>query len=111
MDGHAELDVIMHVRMHVDRRMYLSGFLRSFYPHHVVSDELLKELHLGNAEVEIQTAGHVHLQRVATHHHLLETWGRYYRGREEGDRKEARKAFNNTSRLFVTSYTAPFCLF
>lgn len=55
---------------------HLSGFLGSFGPHHVLSDELLEELHLGNAEVEIQTAGHVHLQGVATHHHLLETRGR-----------------------------------
>lgn len=54
--------------------LYLSGFFRSVHSHHVVSDKLLKELHLGNAEVEIQTAGHIHLQRVATHHHLLEPW-------------------------------------
>lgn len=50
---------------------YLRAFLRSVCAHHVVSAELLKELHLGNAEVEIQAAGYVHLQRVATHHYLL----------------------------------------
>ncbi len=52
--------------------LYLSTFLRSVHSHHVVSEKLLKELHLGNAEVEIQTAGHINLQRVTTHHHLLE---------------------------------------
>ena len=52
--------------------MYLSAFLRNVHAHHVVSEKLLKKLHLGNAEVEIQTAGHVHLQRVATHHYLLD---------------------------------------
>lgn len=56
----------------VDYSTYLCAFLRSVHPHHVLSDKLLKELHLGNAEVEIQTACHIHLQRVATHHHLLE---------------------------------------
>lgn len=60
-----------------DYSMYLRILLRSVHPHHVVSEKLLKELHLGNAEVEIQTAGHIYLQRVATHHHLLE--------RDEGD--------------------------
>lgn len=52
--------------------MYLATFLRRIHPHHVVSEKLLKELHLGNAEIEIQTAGHIYLQRVATHHHLLQ---------------------------------------
>lgn len=52
--------------------LYLSTLLRSVHPHHVVSEKLLKELHLGNAEIEIQTAGHIYLQRVATHHHLLQ---------------------------------------
>lgn len=51
--------------------LYLSTFLWSIHPHHVVSEKLLKELHLGDTEVKIQTAGHVYLQRVATHHHLL----------------------------------------
>lgn len=51
--------------------MYLSAFLWSVHAHHVVSQKLLKELHLGNAEVEIKTAGHVYLQRVTAHHHLL----------------------------------------
>lgn len=57
--------------------MYLCTFLWSVHSHYVVPEKLLKELHLGNAEVEVQTAGHVHLQRVATHHHLL------HRGRED----------------------------
>lgn len=65
------------VHSFVNYSMYLSTLLRSIHPHHVVSEKLLKELHLGNAEVEIQTAGHIYLQRVATHHHLLE--------RNEGD--------------------------
>ena len=67
----------------VDYSLYLCTFLRSIHPHQVVSEKLLKELHLGNAEVEIQTAGHIYLQRVATHHHLLE--------RDEGDRKDMEK--------------------
>lgn len=63
--------------------MYLSTFLRSVHPHHVVSEKLLKELHLGNAKVEIQTAGHIYLQRVATHHHLLERDGYSTGGNEK----------------------------
>lgn len=51
--------------------MYLCNFLWSVHPHHVVPEKLLKELHLGNAEVEVQAARHIHLQGVATHHHLL----------------------------------------
>lgn len=67
--------------------MYLSSFLRSVHPNHVVSDELLKKLHLGNAEVEVQTAGHVHLQRVTTHHHLLHITGG---GRKKNIKKHIR---------------------
>lgn len=59
--------------------MYLCTLLRTVYPHHVVSAKLLKELHLYNAEIEVQTAGHIYLQRVATHHHLLHRDG----GKEE----------------------------
>lgn len=87
--------------------MYLSTFLRSVHPHHVVFEKLLKELHLGNAEVEIQTAGHIYLQRVATHHHLLErdeiVQGEMKRGRWV---ERAGKTFNNTSGLFVNSWPA-----
>lgn len=50
---------------------YLCACLRRVYSHHVVPEKLLKELHLGNTEVEVQAAGHIYLQRVATHHHLL----------------------------------------
>lgn len=63
--------------------MYLATFLRSIHPHHVVSEKLLKELHLGNAEIEIQTAGHIYLQRVATYHHLLQRDEEDSRGRNE----------------------------
>lgn len=69
--------------MFVVYSIYLSTFLRSIHPHHVVSQKLLKELHLGNAEVEIQTAGHVYLQRVATHHHLLQRDERHGTGGNE----------------------------
>lgn len=50
---------------------YLCALLGGVQSHHVVPEKLLKELHLGHAEVEVQAAGHVYLQRVATHHHLL----------------------------------------
>lgn len=55
--------------------MYLKAFLWSVHPHHVVSEKLMKEVDLSNTEVEIQTASHINLQRVATHHHLLEKKG------------------------------------
>lgn len=58
--------------------MYLCAVLWRLHSHHAVPEKLLKELHLGNAEVEVQTAGHIYLQRVATHHHLLH--------RDEGER-------------------------
>lgn len=61
------------VRAWCGRGAYLGAFLRRLRAHHVVSEELLQQLHLGHAEVEVQAAGDVHLQGVATHHHLLET--------------------------------------
>lgn len=57
--------------------VYLCTFLWCVQSHHVVPEKLLKEFHLGNAEIEVQAAGHIYLQRVATHHHLL------HRGRED----------------------------
>lgn len=72
-------DVFLHVYLQcvcytvfVDCSIYLRTFLRTFYSHHIVSEKLLEELHLPDAEVEIQAAGHVHLQRVTTNHHLLD---------------------------------------
>lgn len=84
--------------------MYLGAFLRSIHAHHVVSAELLKELHLGDAEVEIQTAGHVHLQRVATHHYLLDGLGRQYkRGGGVGGGGEKREARGRSRKIIQNS--------
>lgn len=87
--------------------VYLSTFLWSMLAHHVVSEELLQELHLGNTEVEIQTAGHIHLQRVATHHHFLRRkeveQGEIMR---EGGRREMETGSIHQDR-FVASFWAP----
>lgn len=90
--------------------MYLSTFLWSILAHHVVSEKLLQELHLGNTEVEIQTAGHIHLQRVATHHHFLRT--REVEQREmirEGGRRETEIGSIHQER-FVASFWTPLYL-
>lgn len=84
-----------------DYFLYLGAFLWSVQAHHVVSEKLLQELHLGNAEVEIQTAGHVHLQGVATHHHLLKTQGRQSRGRLGKEGGGSRKHFQSNIRTVV----------
>ena len=61
---------------------YLGGLLWRVAAHHVVSEQLLEKLDLGHADVDVQATGHVHLQRVTTHHYLLEG----QRGEEERER-------------------------
>lgn len=71
MNASARVSTCDWTHTFVDGNIHLSTFLRSVHADHVVSEKLLQELHLSHAEVEVQTAGHVHLQGVATHHHLL----------------------------------------
>lgn len=54
---------------------YLSALQRHVHAPEVVSEKLLKEVHLSNAEVKIQTAGHINLKRMATHHTVLQRNG------------------------------------
>ena len=56
--------------------VYLCTLLWDVQSHHVVQQELLKELHLSHTKVEVQAAAHVHLQGMTTHHRLLGEGGR-----------------------------------
>lgn len=81
---------------------YLCTFLWRVHSHHVVPEKLLKELHLGNAEVEVQTAGHIYLQGVATHQHLLHTDEERRQEGHEGRGGWRGQQQKETSGLFAT---------